>query len=235
MADDDQKTRVQLNVGPRPTFGKREKNGGGRQLQPWMVAIALVTVAIFAGAVWYAYRTGAKDSGPPPLVQADDGPIKVKPDEPGGLEVPDQDKLVYDQLAGEQTEEAEELLPAAEEPVADEPEVEQAVAAAVEAAPTPAAEAAPAVVETVSALDGQFLVQLAAYRERAAAERSWDSLTARYPRILAGYLRDIEVAEVAGKGTFYRLRAGPLNSRAEADRLCQALKDQGQDCLVKTP
>ena len=35
-----------------------------------------------------------------PLVRADPGPVKVRPESPGGLRVPDRDKLVYDRLQG---------------------------------------------------------------------------------------------------------------------------------------
>ncbi len=39
-------------------------------------------------------------------------------------------------------------------------------------------------------------------------------------------------AELGERGTFYRLRAGPLPDRASAATLCERLHDRGQDCIV---
>lgn len=52
-----------------------------------------------------------------PLVRADFGPVKIRPANPGGMQVPDQDKLVYDEInkSGER-QKVERLLPSAEEP-----------------------------------------------------------------------------------------------------------------------
>ena len=52
-----------------------------------------------------------------PLVRAEPGPVKVRPESPGGMEVPDRDKLIYGRMEGEEgTEEVEQLLPPPPEP-----------------------------------------------------------------------------------------------------------------------
>lgn len=57
------------------------------------------------------------------MIEAEPGPVKVAPDEPGGMVIPDTDKLVYDRIDGLETGEAgvEQLLPDAEEPIAMNP------------------------------------------------------------------------------------------------------------------
>ena len=99
--------------------------------------LALVTVSALGGLGWLAYeRITAVDPSAPPLIRADDGPIKIRPEDPGGMAVPDQDKLIYQTLNGGLVEETvERLLPPPEEPLPPpeppEPEiVEQAPAAA---------------------------------------------------------------------------------------------------------
>jgi len=98
--------------------------------------LALVTVSALGGLGWLAYeRITAVDPSAPPLIRADDGPIKIRPEDPGGMAVPDQDKLIYQTLNGGLVEETvERLLPPPEEPLPPpeppEPEiVEQAPAA----------------------------------------------------------------------------------------------------------
>jgi len=104
--------------------------------------LALVTVSALGGLGWLAYeRITAVDPSAPPLIRADDGPIKIRPEDPGGMAVPDQDKLIYQTLNGGLVEETvERLLPPPEEPLPPpeppEPEiVEQAPAAVVLEAP----------------------------------------------------------------------------------------------------
>ncbi len=53
-----------------------------------------------------------------PVVRADPAPFKTRPSDPGGMEVPDRDKLVYQRLQGDSSEtRVERLLPQPEKPV----------------------------------------------------------------------------------------------------------------------
>ena len=72
---------------------------------------------------WFAYNSSSKLSAPTTLetIKADNNPSKVKPDEPGGMVVPNMDKTVYDNLSGSASQDslpkAERLMPTPEEPV----------------------------------------------------------------------------------------------------------------------
>ena len=69
------------------------------------VLIGLVIAALLVGgAFWWGYDLGqSKESGLfPPLIQADRAPIKEAPEEPGGLQVPNQESLVFDGVAGDE-------------------------------------------------------------------------------------------------------------------------------------
>jgi hypothetical protein len=82
--------------------------------------IGAAILIIFGAILWWAYRSSVGETdGSVPVIAADEAPIKQKPAEEGGLEVPDQDKLVYNNLGqGEQgTGKVEQLLPPPEEPV----------------------------------------------------------------------------------------------------------------------
>ena len=98
-----------------------ESSGGG-----WGLKIFLTLILVGAGAgAWVLYGDklmqglgGADDSVP--LIKAATGPVKVRPENPGGLKVPNRDKLVYDRMQQGGTGEGrapERLLPAAEEPL----------------------------------------------------------------------------------------------------------------------
>lgn len=86
----------------------------------WMSLGILAGVVVFGG--WWAYKAftaaSATEEAKAPIVHALPDPIKVRPDNPGGLEVPNQDKLIYERL-GEKDAPAsvERLLPQPEQPL----------------------------------------------------------------------------------------------------------------------
>jgi hypothetical protein len=88
--------------------------------------IAIVTFSAFSGVVWLAYEQGV-DRGlqlSPPLIRAESGPVKIPPQDAGGLQVPNQDRQVFDVLVAEAPDRRiEQLLPPPDEPLpAPEPE-----------------------------------------------------------------------------------------------------------------
>ncbi|QLH40128.1 MAG: SPOR domain-containing protein [Defluviicoccus sp.] len=42
-------------------------------------------------------------------------------------------------------------------------------------------------------------------------------------------------ADLGARGTFYRLRAGPLSSETQAAALCRSLSSRGTPCLIIRP
>ena len=64
----------------------------------WLITGALMSVAVvgLAGAVLWRSPSAMKvASGTPPLIKADTSPAKVAPENPGGIEVPNQDRQIY--------------------------------------------------------------------------------------------------------------------------------------------
>lgn len=107
-------------IGPGTAYAEPSR-GISRQVKILGGLLAFVAVAAFGWVVWIAYdegvRTGAVKTVP--VIRADVGDIKHKPDEPGGLVVPHQDKLVFNRLApGQADEPIERLLPLPEVPIA---------------------------------------------------------------------------------------------------------------------
>lgn len=329
---------------------------------------ALVGGVALLGAIGaFAFSFGGgSDGDAPALVRAEDGPVKVKPENPGGTTVPNQDNKVYQTVAGEGTADApqqETLVTTAEEPVdvtppppameedvvaapsgksedrieqilqetegktddqivavaprkvrtlvvkpdgtlmprEDEPdaapsnEQTDTIAAAVpDAAPAPAipestgalqaateaaqetAAAEPlaaqedAAVEpasgdrtampdtapiaplrpadqpidvvgevkpdqvaaaTTAAASGNWAMQIASQPSEAAAQSSYQDLARRYGNVLQGREVNIVKAEIAGKGTFWRVRV-PAATRNEAISLCENYKAAGGNCFV---
>ena len=105
-----------------PGTAYQEPSSGVSGFVKILVATFAVLVAAAIGwVVWIAYDEGVRAGAVKtvPVIRADIGDIKRKPDEPGGLVVPHQDKLVFNRLApGQANQPIERLLPLPEVPLA---------------------------------------------------------------------------------------------------------------------
>ncbi|MBS9720679.1 SPOR domain-containing protein [Tianweitania sp. BSSL-BM11] len=97
-------------------------------------------------------------------------------------------------------------------------------------APTAQAATAPAAVDAAAAPSG-WAVQIASQPSEAAAQASYDNLSRRYASVLGGKNVNIVRADIAGKGTYYRVRVA-ASSRAEANTICANYKSAGGSCFV---
>lgn len=83
-------------------------------------AMALGAALLIGGvAIGYALVSGNSGSGDPVVIKADPGPVKVKPDDPGGAQVANQDQPSYERVSGGFDNESsqERLVSNTEEPV----------------------------------------------------------------------------------------------------------------------
>lgn len=107
----------------------------------WARLVLIALAAVIAAGVWFFNGGNERKSDEVPLIRADQGQTKQRPEQPGGMEIPDQDKLVYDEGKGPKVE---QLLPPPEQPLpppAPEPQAQAQPAPAPVAAPAAAASA----------------------------------------------------------------------------------------------
>ncbi|CAN7293022.1 SPOR domain-containing protein [Neorhizobium tomejilense] len=103
----------------------------------------------------------------------------------------------------------------------------------VRAPAQPAAVAAPgsASNQVASLGSGDYVIQIASLPSQAEAQKSYQSLSAKFGNVIGGRGVDIKSAEIAGKGTFYRVRI-PAGSKNDAVALCERYRAAGGTCLV---
>ena len=95
-----------------------EHDGGARR--GIIIAMIVAAIAVAGGIGAFALSFGGGETAAPAVVKADNGPIKVKPEDPGGKTVPNEDRKVYEQVAGATRTERltqEKLISTEEEPV----------------------------------------------------------------------------------------------------------------------
>ncbi|HUU66269.1 MAG TPA: SPOR domain-containing protein [Methyloceanibacter sp.] len=310
-----------------PPPAARSKLGGLKGRSAFMVGSALLGAIALGGAMAYAYKQsgGGMGSEQPPIVQADARPVKAAPDDPGGKEFPNKNKLIYDRLTNGDVAEGERIVPRQEDvavpalpPATDtaglpasvattdlanpattqgvetaedggprkvktlvvrpDGSVEAPAAAEVAEAAGAAADAATAAVDTATtaatgavpgsvmpvpaaqalvppaaapapaaapqqlaavepapapAAPTKYVVQVGAHKSQTDALANYADIQQKNASLLGKFPPMVQKVAVSG-GTMYRLRVGPMDSKAKAYKLCGDLKASGTDCFVAT-
>ncbi|MER8871513.1 SPOR domain-containing protein [Mesorhizobium sp. M0814] len=86
-------------------------------------------------------------------------------------------------------------------------------------------------IDPAAAGAGSWSIQIASQPTVESAQATYQDLQRRYGSVLSGRTANIVRAEIAGKGTFYRVRV-PAQSRNEAIKLCTSYKAAGGNCFV---
>lgn len=210
---------------PLPWLTPVEDEDEPRGISARRMLIALIVVLlaglIVAGTFFWMGRRDVAVTGPPELIKSPSGPYKVKPPNPGGLDITGESETAFETSAGEDKDSRLDLDKVPETPVAKPPKAEpkpalpdETKAPAAKEEPEPKPSGAPGSV-----------VQLGAFANQAQAERAWTALSARFPSVAA--LNKLIVPFSGG----IRLRAGTA-SPADAKQVCQALKTAGENCFV---
>lgn len=235
---------------PSPTYRvPRRRPGmdpGTRRLA--LIAGGLGTALIVVVGGWELVGHGSTTV---PVVQADNRPIRVKPDNPGGMQVAGANE---DILSGGTESAVGKLAPPPEAPapqaLRSPPPAPSAVPAPVPApavapAPPPAtaaaptkpvmaskpAEAAPEKRASVLPAGNGALVQLAAVRSEDAAKSEWERLSKRFPELLSAHHPAFSKTEHDGR-TLWRVRTGGFADVPQATSFCEKVRAKGAACSV---
>lgn len=135
--------------GPAPDAADRLVRVNRRRGRILTLLVSVAALASFGGVIYWAHEQDLKSGGEGivPLIRAEEGPAKVKPEQPGGMVVPNQDKTVYDRISpGSVPTGPEKLLPPPPTPVippATPPQTMPAAPADTAAAPAAGSSAPP--------------------------------------------------------------------------------------------
>ena len=137
---------------PLGSFESEDEVGGrGKRMRNRLLALLVLAIIIGGGAWAYLAKHRGAD-GPIPVISADTSPEKVKPADEGGMQVPNQNVQILDNMNGQATGQGQEnVLPPPEQPVAP-PAADNAAPAAPTVTDTTAGNAnAPAAVDQPAA------------------------------------------------------------------------------------
>jgi len=237
---------------PAPTYRvPRRAHGldpGTKRLATIACVLGVALVAVVAAWSMIGHRNGAV-----PVVQADSRPIRVKPDNPGGMQVAGAND---DILSGGTGTDGGKLAPPPEAPAPQAlrapPPPAPVAAPAVTPVPAPTAPvalpkpanppakpavvaaekhgAAPIAAPAPQAGKGAF-VQLAAFTTEAAAKLEWRRLETRMPQLFSRHRPLVSKLERDGR-VYWRLRTGGFEDAAQATAFCERVRAKGGGCSV---
>ena len=220
--------------------------------------LTLLVMGLFSGGLWFAYvhqvrhAGGEAANGDVPLIRADERPTKVKPEQPGGMEVPDRDKLIYNPTRTV----VEHLLPPPEKPMArptpppaqteaarppmgsmpseagrpENPSSTTQIAQPQAAGKTTAAVQLPS--KPPAAKAGGPRLQLGSLRSEDAARQEWERIKRKNSDLLGSLSATPVRADLGDRGIYYRIETGPLVDPAAAERICSELKQRSIGCII---
>lgn len=188
------------------------------------LAVVVLVAAVLVGGFFWLGRERGSDGGAPALIQAPSTPYKVKPEDPGGLDVGGESQATFETSAGKDVDGQLNLGATGGEDVttvAPKQSEEQPAAPATEAKPPPPPAKPSGAPGTV--------IQLGAFKNTAQAERAWTALSARFG-ILSGMSKIVIPYSAAGTSG-YRLRAAAASPEA-AKAACDSIQAGGESCFL---
>ena len=238
-------------------FLYRPHRAKGQRLDPAIKRIALVAggvsvLVIIVAWIWSGIHPYT--FGPPPVISPPSLPLRIVPEDPGGLEVPEAnvpimsgqsmnmndvhlaspgvapDVTALDQEAGlaphpGASQQVATSSTAPIDAIEDKPKSLQPAASQV---PRPGSTAVSA-----AAAEGMTSVELARASNENAILATWVKLQQKFPHILSNRQPELLPSIVNGQSV-WRLSLGGFGSAAAAQAFCKTLTSQGAACSVVT-
>ena len=208
----------------QPVEDEDEPRGISARKMLAALVVVLVAALLVAGTFFWLGRRDAAVGGAPELIRAPEGPYKVRPPNPGGLDISSESETAFETSAGEDRNAQLDTSKLPNAPAANA--AQETASTATPAAPPKAAAATAEAPPPPKAAGGTgSVIQLGAFANRAQAERAWTALSARFPSLAA--MNKMIVPFPGG----IRLRAG-ASSPADAKQACDTVKAAGENCFV---
>lgn len=231
----------------------------------WLVVSlgAFIISSILAGIIYLAYMKGIEygQDHVPPLIAADDSPIKVPPEtNEADNRFENGDLHIYDVISGNKADKSDTeanteasmgdnmgevtMAPSDDMVLQDkESAVEMEI---MDETPLAEAQIEP-MAETMADMEsdetqtdnfvtsgaGVYAVQISSVRSIEQAEITFGTLQQRFPVLLGSHEPMVQRADLGERGIFFRLAITGFATRPAAEDFCDTLKEGGQDCFVR--
>ncbi|MDT9598053.1 SPOR domain-containing protein [Sphingosinicella rhizophila] len=180
------------------------------------VLIGLVAIGGIVGGLFWLGNRDAAEHRDAELIAAPEGDYKVRPDDPGGMNIQGEGDTAFAASEGADPNGQINTNALPEAPVTQAPK--QTPPQVPAAQPAPQAPPAPAAAGVT--------IQLGAFSSQAGATNAWKALSGRFSYLAP--LSHTIIPTSSGGRTLYRLRA----SGGDARNICNRLRIAGEACTV---
>ncbi|HEV2867516.1 MAG TPA: SPOR domain-containing protein [Allosphingosinicella sp.] len=190
------------------------------------ILIGLAAIGLIVGGLFWLGNRGSGPGGNGEIIAAPEGDYKVRPDNPGGMNVAGEGDTSYAASEGAEPKGRLNTNAVPERPVAPAPApARRPPAAQPQPQPRPQPQRPAPAPAPAPAASGPT-IQLGAFSSQAAANRAWTGLSGRF-RYLAPLTHTVVPVQRGGR-TLYRLRA----SGPDAAGICRRLQVAGEECAT---
>jgi hypothetical protein len=215
-----------------------------------LIAGILVVIA-FIYLAWYSYSTQISNINETdlPIITSPTTPIKVKPDDPGGLKIEHKDKEIYDHINGKKLNVNERIVRNNDQPATHE-KIKQILSKQItqptklkinvkedsspEKVEKEITDDKKEPVETIQtpppAKKKTYSLRIAALKSAEVMDQAWQIMKNKYQELKQ--LKPKLVTSKKNDKIVYFLHAEVIESKEEADKLCSAIIKAGGKCKV---
>lgn len=196
---------------------RRYKDSGAFFKSVWQKFLITFGSILFLVCVsWIAYNCGSREDKTNQegniIIEPETSTFKVLPNNPGGSNVPHQDKLIYDKISGSEpplTEQENQLLTPPEAPAIEEPDLS---------------------VDEYSIIDEKiYYIKIATNKSRNILENELGTIKNKYSDKVGNMSCSVKTIRDKDGEKKYAILIGPMESKQQAIKLAKTLN---ADCSV---
>lgn len=191
-------------------------------------AILFILLGVIAFLIYGAFVGGRGEAGPVPIIRADETPWTRLPEEPGGMEIPNQDSTVFELMRDQELLESEQPKEEKKPEPKPEPEPEQEEKSDVQQDTTIES----LIEETIEPQNSAVTLRLGAVRgsDTSVAQSEFERLQGLSDGVLSNATAHFEPVNLPEQGDFVRINV-TVQNEVEADQICAVLRSKNAPCL----
>jgi len=181
--------------------------------------IVLVATAIFSYISWHAYSTQVMTVDPKslPIIHAKKG-IKSKPENPGGIEIANLDKGIYDYISGRESKNKKQSASYSREDTVSREQIRSSLGTIAKP-------------KTVVKMEAPIYLRIAKIKSAEVYDKALDFMLKKHKDALQNLSASL-YSERKPNGLQYYMHFGPVASASDAETICKKIIANYGQCKV---
>jgi len=239
---------------------KKKQSSQSDEYFKYKFLAVIFALFFFVYLSWYAYNTQVVTVDPKdlPIIKLNHQ-IKFKPENPGGIEIANMDKGIYDYISGRQSSKAVVASYSKEEPMSKKEMMsivskkiphnnsqaklkEEVIKATIIIEEPIKKEVTKSIFEqkknnlitkvTANPEKKIYYIRIAKLKSEKVYDQAWDIMVKKHYAALKG-LKGKLYTEKSGNERLHYIHVGPVNSKSDANAICKKIISKGGSCTLR--